>query len=82
VNVNETQLLLVYADNDNLLDENTNATNKNTDVLLDSSNEKCRETKYVLSSLYQNSRQNRIMNTYHIFPEAVARLKYLGARVT
>jgi hypothetical protein len=75
VNLNETHQLLVYADNDNLLDENTNTANKNTDHLLDSSNEKCRRTKYIVLQI-------RTVNTYNIFSETVARLKYLEARVT
>jgi retron-type reverse transcriptase len=62
--LNGTHQLLAYADDDNLLVDNIDTVNKNTQTLIDASKEVCLEvnvekTKYMLVSRDQNAGQNR-----------------------
>jgi hypothetical protein len=55
--------MLVYADDVNLLSDNIDTVNKNTQTLVDASKEvglevNTEKTKYMLLSHHQNSRQN------------------------
>jgi hypothetical protein len=61
--LNGTHQLLVYADNVNLLGDNTYTIKKNMETFIDPSKEVCLEinikkTKYMLLSRHQNSEQN------------------------
>jgi hypothetical protein len=65
--LNGTRLLLVYADDMNLLDDNIDTIKKNTHTLIDASKEVCLEvnteqTKYMLLSRHQNAGQNHDRN--------------------
>jgi hypothetical protein len=63
--LNGIHQLLAYADDVNLLGDNIDTINKNTDTLIDAGKErswsrsKRRETKYMLVSRDQNAGQNR-----------------------
>jgi hypothetical protein len=62
--LNGTHLLLAYADSQNLLRENIDIINKNTETLIDASKEvglevNIEKTKYMLVSCDQNAGQNR-----------------------
>jgi hypothetical protein len=62
--LNGTHQLLVYADDMNLLGDNMDTINKNTETFIDDSKEVCLEvnvekTKYMLVSPIQNASQNR-----------------------
>jgi hypothetical protein len=62
--LNGTRKLLAYADDVNLLRENINTINKNTETLIDASKEvglevNVEKTKYMLVSRDQNAGQNR-----------------------
>jgi hypothetical protein len=59
-----THRLLAYADDVNLLGDNIDAIQKNTDILIDASKEvgleiSIEKTKYMLLSRHQNVGQNR-----------------------
>jgi hypothetical protein len=61
--LNETHQLLAYADYMNLLGDNIDTIKKNTETLIDGSNEVCLEinvekTKFMLLSRYQNAGRN------------------------
>jgi hypothetical protein len=71
----------------NLLEDNTNATKKNTDILTDASKEagldvNPEKTKYMLLSRHQNAGQNHDINIPNRYFENVAEFKYLGTTVT
>jgi hypothetical protein len=66
--VNGTHHLLAYADYVNLLEDNIDTINKNTEILTDASNNVCMEVniekaKYMLLSCHQNAVQNHDTNT-------------------
>jgi hypothetical protein len=67
--LNDTQQLLVYADDVDLLGYNINSTKTNTDALNDTSKEvgpeanKVKTTKYMMMSCHQNAGQNHNIKT-------------------
>jgi hypothetical protein len=85
--LNETHQLLVYAADLNLLGDNIDTTQKNTEILtaarkevgLESNTEK---TKYMLLSHHQNAAQNHEIKTAKISSENEAQFKYLEKTVT
>jgi hypothetical protein len=85
--LNGTHQLLAYADDVNLLGDNINTINKNTQTLIDASKEvglevNVEKTKYVLVSRDQNAGQNRDINIGNRSFENVSQFKYLGMTVT
>jgi hypothetical protein len=80
-------LLLVYADDVNLLGDNTDTMQKNTQTLIDANKEvglevNTEKTKYMLLSLRQNARQNHDMKIGNKCFENVAQFIYLGMTTT
>jgi hypothetical protein len=78
---------LAYADDVNLLGDNIDTTNKNTETLIDASKEvglevNVEETKYMLVSRDQNAGQNREIKIGNRSFENVSQFKYLGTTVT
>jgi hypothetical protein len=64
--LNGTHQLLAYADDANLLGDNIDTINKNTETLIDASKQigleaNVEKTKYMLVSRYQNAGQTREM---------------------
>jgi ABC-type siderophore export system fused ATPase/permease subunit len=85
--LNGTHQLLAYADDVNLLRDNTDTIKKNTETLIDASKEVSLEinvekTKYMLLSRHQNVGQNRNIKIANISFENVSQFKYLGTTVT
>jgi hypothetical protein len=85
--MNGTPQFLVYADEINNLGENTNATKRNREALLeDSSREVSLEikakTKYRVASRHQNAGQNHNFLMHNKFFENVAKLKFVETKVT
>jgi hypothetical protein len=85
--LNGTHQLLAYADDVNLLGDNIDIINKNTETLIDASKEVglevCVErTKYTLMSRDQNAGQNREIKIGNRSFENVSQFKYLGTTVT
>jgi sorting nexin-29 len=77
--LNGTHQLLAYADDVNLLGDNINTTNKNTETLIDASKDvglevNVEKTKYMLVSRDQNADQNRDIK--------IRNITYLGTTVT
>jgi hypothetical protein len=71
----------------NLLGDNIDTINKNTETLIDARNEvglevNVEKTKYMLVSRDQNADQNREINTGNRSFENVSHFKYLGMTVT
>jgi hypothetical protein len=69
--LNGTLQLLAYADDVNLLGDNIDTTNKNTETLIDASKEvglavNVEKTKYMLVSRDQNAGQNQDIKTGNI----------------
>jgi hypothetical protein len=85
--LNGTHQLLVYADDINLLGDNTNIIKKNTGAITDASKDVALEvntekSKYVLMPHHQNSGQNHNIKMANKFLKNVAKNKYLGITVT
>jgi hypothetical protein len=85
--LNGTHQLLAFADDVNLLGDNIDTINKNTETLIDASKEvglevNVEKTKYILVSRDQNVDQNQDINTANRSFENVSQFKYLGTTVT
>jgi hypothetical protein len=85
--LNGTHRLLAYADDVNLLGDNIDTINKNTQTLIDASKEaglevNVEKTKYMLVSWDQNAGQNREIKIDNRSFENVSQFKYLGMAVT
>jgi hypothetical protein len=81
--LNGTHQLLAYADNVNLLGDNIETIEKNTEILIDASKEvgleiNVEKTKYMLSC-DQNVGQNRDIKIANRSFENVSQFKYFGA---
>jgi hypothetical protein len=84
--LNDTYQLLTHADV-NLLRDNKDAANKNTETLMDTSKKvglqvKVEKTKYMLPSRNQNAGQNHDINTVNRLFENVAKFKSLETTAT
>jgi nitrous oxide reductase len=84
--LNETQQLLAYADEVNILRENIDTLQKNTEALLDASKEvgvevNPEKTKYMLMSCKKAGQKRSIRIVSKSF-EGVAKFKYLGTTLT
>jgi hypothetical protein len=87
VKLNGTPELLAYADDVNLLGDNIDTINKNTQTLIDASKEvglevNVEKTKYMLVSRDQNAGQNREIQIGNRTFETMSQFKYLGTTVT
>jgi hypothetical protein len=85
--LNGTHHLLAYADDVNLLGDNIDTINKNTQTLIDASKEVGLEvnveiTKYMLVSRDQNAGQNWEIKIGNRSFENVSQFKYLGMKLT
>jgi hypothetical protein len=85
--LNETHQLLAYADDVNLLGDNIDTINKNTQTLIDASKEvglevNAEKTKYRLVFRDQNAGQNRDIKIRNRSFENVSQFKYLGTTAT
>jgi hypothetical protein len=83
---NGTHQLLAYADYVNLMGENIDTINKNTEILTDASKKigleiNLGKTKYMLVSHYQNVGQNQDMKITNISFENVSQFKYFETTV-
>jgi hypothetical protein len=85
--LNGTHQHLTYADDVNLLVDNIDTINKNTQTLIHVSKEvglevTVEKTKYMLVSHYQNAGQNQDIQRANRMFEYVSQFKYLGMTVT
>jgi hypothetical protein len=85
--LNGTHLLLSYADDLNLLKDNTDSLKKNTETLVDASKEvylkiNVEKAKYMLLSHHQIVGQNRGIKIANRSFENGSQFKYLGTTVT
>jgi transcriptional regulator with PAS, ATPase and Fis domain len=85
--LNEIHQLLAYADDVNIVEENTDTIKKNMDALLDASKEVVIEvdpekTKYMLMSHYQKAQQKRSIKVANRSFENVVNFRYLGTTLT
>jgi hypothetical protein len=85
--LNGTHQLLAYADDVNLLGDDIDTVNKNTETLIDASKEvglevNIEKTKYVLVSRDQNAGQNREIKIGNRHFENVSQFKRLRTTVT
>jgi predicted ABC-class ATPase len=85
--LNGTHQLLAYADDVNLLEDNIDTIKKNTETLIDASEEVGLEinvdkTKYMVFSRHQNVGQNRDIKITNRSFEDVPQFKYLGMTLT
>jgi hypothetical protein len=85
--LNGTHQLLAYADDVNLLGDNIDTINKNTETLIDESKEvglevNVEKTKNMLVSRDKNAGQNRDIKIGNISFENVSQFKCLGTTVT
>jgi hypothetical protein len=85
--LNGTHQLLAYTDDVNLLRDNIDTINKNTETLIDASKEvglevNVEKTKYMSVSQDQNAGQNQEIKVGNRSFEKVLQFKYLGTTVT
>ncbi|KAJ4428078.1 hypothetical protein ANN_24092 [Periplaneta americana] len=85
--LNELHQLLVYADDVNMLGENTQTVRENTEILLEASKAiglevNPEKTKYMIMSRDQNIVRNGNIKIGDLSFEGVEKFKYLGATVT
>jgi hypothetical protein len=85
--LNGTHQLLAYADDVNLLGDNIDTINKNTQTPIYASKEvglevNVEKSKYMLVSREQNAGQNQKIKTGNRSFENVSQFKYLGTTVT
>jgi hypothetical protein len=85
--LNGTHQLLVYADDVNLLGDNIDTIQKDTQTLIDASKEvrlevNAEKTKYMLLSRHQNAGQNQDMKMGNRWFQNVAQFRYLGKTIT
>jgi hypothetical protein len=85
--LNGTHQLLAYADDVNLMGDNIDTTEKNTETLIDAGKEagleiNIEKTKYMLLSDHQNAGKNRDIKIANRSFEHVSQFKYLGTTVT
>jgi hypothetical protein len=85
--LNGTHQLLAYSDDVNLLGDNIDTINKNTETLIDASKEvgleiNAHKTNYMLLSCHQNVGQNRDIIIAKRSFENVSQFKYLRTTVT
>jgi hypothetical protein len=78
---------VAYADDANVLGDNIDTIEKNTETLIDASKEvgleiNIEKTKYMLLSRHQNAGQNRDIEIANRWFENVSQFKYLGTTVT
>jgi hypothetical protein len=85
--LNGTHQLLAYADGVSLLGDNKDTIKRNTETLIDASNEvdleiNIEKTKYILLSHHRNVGKNRDIKIGNRSLEIVLQLIYLGTTVT